>query len=500
MKFLSPNGALLESGFFGKCEHFPRTPHPTVIGHDGFGMYRPNSESSVNVAKDILKKTKKVEDMSNSRAFICKTPIDKELSKAAFSVVSETNTSTTAREDTFAEVKPFLTIESIQPRIGTKNDEETDGFHLPPIVAKDYEINKPLKNRQHGHKLLRFEESVGEEQSLAATDDSGHISYHHRTSRENVPVAGFDEVCKPRSDNSFDFIRPQSRSIISRDGTAVTSDGSYIMERIASGKWCECFDVELNKLLCSECDCVGFHDKKCSVGRSSSRLGLCPNCGKPVRRNRRSYRQSRETSTTQRDNERRRTCSRESMGRRSRSQVRPNMFNQERMYNATDEDYRDVEQIIYNDEGSISQEDEFDEELEMRRQNAKPWPTYDPEIHKAAYCGALGEARGKRMRKIHQDTIEDTLMQQTVTRPFVFSYYRLLPFRRKRDTGLEPLAKPREIEDIRIKNGMKHIFGDVNVDNFYTKSRNSKFLTKKSNKFRSTDIRTQVELTNHSPI
>jgi hypothetical protein len=99
--------------------------------------------------------------------------------------------------------------------------------------------------------------------------------------------------------------------------------------------------------------------------------------------------------------------------------------------------------------------------------NDKPYPVLNPDIHKEAYIAALQAARMKGKQNLEDFEIDEMKM---LRRPNVFSYIPLLPLNDKNKMkyiGIRPdnSTKPKKGQF------MKHIFGDIQVDDFYPRLR-----------------------------
>ncbi|XP_062606719.1 uncharacterized protein LOC134268478 [Saccostrea cucullata] len=87
----------------------------------------------------------------------------------------------------------------------------------------------------------------------------------------------------------------------------------------------------------------------------------------------------------------------------------------------------------------------------------------NPAIHRDAYIRALQDARSKYFRK----TLPDSL----VTEPYKFSYFDV--------TNKNERGKPPKERDFRNYVGMKRIFGDIRLDDYYSLRYTGKYISKK---------------------
>jgi hypothetical protein len=127
---------------------------------------------------------------------------------------------------------------------------------------------------------------------------------------------------------------------------------------------------------------------------------------------------------------------------------------------AIDEDYMDLDSIIYEDDGRYWSSGEESISPNSWYRHAHPFPLVNPDVHKLVYMQALKAARLQGSKKKLED------IDEMIRRPNVFSYIPLLPIKGKaqpEDLGLRPYRsnKPKKGQL------MKHIFGDVKLDDFY---------------------------------
>ncbi|XP_052251589.1 uncharacterized protein LOC127858453 [Dreissena polymorpha] len=102
----------------------------------------------------------------------------------------------------------------------------------------------------------------------------------------------------------------------------------------------------------------------------------------------------------------------------------------------------------------------------IKYKHAQPYPLVDPNIHKFVYMQAINAVQLNAIANAGDDYKFDEI--EKLRRPHVFSYIPLLKRKVTNDTvarsiGLRPVKSPK------IRNGqyMRHIFGDINPDDFY---------------------------------
>ncbi|KAK3602658.1 hypothetical protein CHS0354_024981 [Potamilus streckersoni] len=309
------------------------------------------------------------------------------------------------------------------------------------------------------------------EDDMHSDISTGTIRYHHRTSEDSVPDAGFVIPKTPKPLTEFekqDLERFEREIALGNRGLSATTklttteslislpdSNSFIIQRM-SGQFCECSPGER---------------------RTAVNPDICVSCGKKIRKGTLSSLMTTDDSDTPSSVQRPTHGIKRSISRQSKPNEHSHLSR-----TMTDEDYLDIEKIIQEDEGnyfnSEADEDVFEDvdgddatlSSVRRFREAKPFPTVDPEIHKEAYLRALQEARGKRLARIKK--FEDFEEGFKLRRPNLFSYFPLWPIASEKceqcghviglraDQGNIPKS---------IKNGklMKHIFGDVKVDDYY---------------------------------
>lgn len=305
-------------------------------------------------------------------------------------------------------------------------------------------------------------------------DELGHIKYHHRGMYDSVPSGGFDipssqsrhNTNKSFTENSSLRDHEKSKSRLSSDDVSlgIPETPSMIIARINnSDHWCQCEDVDMSTIRCSECHIVGGHEKWCIHSRSSSKQGICPECGKPIKRknirgssykHQKSRRGSKASKSEELDDKRVRFDDENDNDEQRRLDL----------IRKTDEDYMaGVDDILYDEHkyGRMWTPTTEDEEQEKPKR-------VDPNIHRDAYLRALLEVKNKQLKKISE--VDEHFFASRICRPHVFSYFRLRPQQAKHNAMSEPVSiglKPDTSRGIPPRKGMKHIFGKVKVDDFY---------------------------------
>ncbi|WAR16289.1 hypothetical protein MAR_030883 [Mya arenaria] len=356
----------------------------------------------------------------------------------------------------------------------------TDGLDDPlltqPLVREaamlDYTRgvpgSRPRAGRQRERLKLRHHNDSSTGSAQTDRPGSGHLRYHHRAEEDSVPDPGF-EIPPTPSDMSLSLSlsnesqgeaasrqtegrsRKQSktgRSVItnSDDTTIKFSDGdaSEARSRISnlpSGK------------TTSFCRCVS------NLREVSFTRNVCKTCGKPY------YISDSGSAATKTqydyDTSRRSVSLRNKMLQQGGGKVT------RKSKNFSDEDYMDFD--LNEDQYLSSDDDEFPGHFDdsptswYRYKHAQPYPLVDPDTHKIVYLKALHAAQIKALQRSEEE------LDEKLRRPNVFSYIPLL--KRMSVDGVTPRAIGiRPDKPVKIKNGqfMKHIFGDIKPEDFYT--------------------------------
>lgn len=314
--------------------------------------------------------------------------------------------------------------------------------------------------------------------------ESGHLRYHHRGDEDSVPYPGFEMPPTPSAleiremerleaekrelqrqielGNVFDNSSSKGApgSIIS-DDASLTLASEQVKSRasgLTSGKhsFCRCSsylrELSVTHTTCNTCGKILRQGSEAGCSRESTRLG----------KGRVDY-----------DN-----ASRSSLGSLA-SKSRQKMLLEGRrgkIKTVTDEDYMDLDSIIHEDETYYYSDNETasvsrGRSSELRYKNAKPFPLVDPEIHKIVYIKALQAAQYQKKPLV--------VGEQRLRKPHVFSYFHLWPFAAKRNPTAGNIGIHPE-ESFLPKKGkiMKHIFGNVKLDDYYPAAQ-SEFKAKK---------------------
>ncbi|KAL4217751.1 hypothetical protein ACF0H5_022491 [Mactra antiquata] len=371
-------------------------------------------------------------------------------------------------------------------------------------IIDDFPIKRPHAGRMRERRLPSIPTDRTSARSTSTyRPGSGHLRYHHRIDEDSVPNQGFEIPPTPFDDvmSYLDPLTPvpgketdsysrsskgQPDSSLSDDASLNLTDGktSGMKSRRSvltsdPGGLCRCpshlREVSFERNICRTCG------KAFNSGTNESDVGGSRLSDSDVDGSRLSGSDvgggSRVTTKTKRQskNESGASSSKMSLSQRITSQQQQQQQREEARMNqrskaCTDEDYMDLNSIIHEDDGHYFSGDD-DEEFSVeqspvswfRYRHALPLPLIDPDIHKLAYLRALKEAKLKHTFLSEDFDLEET---PTLRRATVFSYIPLLPYRAKeppKNIGLRP-------DDSNApKKGqfMKHIFGDVNPDDFY---------------------------------
>lgn len=314
---------------------------------------------------------------------------------------------------------------------------------------------------------------------------SGHLRYHHRGEDDTVPYPGFEIPPTPTAEELAEMERIENEKIIQE---LEEEEKRHMEKMVAEGK---VFDVDRSSKPLTDEDSVSLSEnismtiRSLSGKRSFCRCPtdirilassqVCKHCGKAIDRySLKGEHKSRNGLDSEFPFSR-------SMGMTSRNS-REKMLNDrklnQRVHTRTvsDEDYMDLESIIQDDDARYWTSDD---ELEgtshatttsslRRLRNAKPYPLVNPDLHKEVYLRALNEVQYREINKNNETRFDGF---KKLRRPHVFSYYQLWPFAGKcegcgNDLGIRP---DNSFPDKKPKQGqlMKHIFGDVKVEDYY---------------------------------
>ncbi|KAK6167485.1 hypothetical protein SNE40_021501 [Patella caerulea] len=344
--------------------------------------------------------------------------------------------------------------------------------------------------------------------------DIGILRYHHRQDSDIIPVPQnspekfYDEFKensmkyryqlssasdkssskRPSREQSFDFVREDVSSSFSRETTFGESPSNF-MSRLQSASWCECSNVDISRLRCSECLKIGGHQRWCV-----SKLGVCPQCGKAVKSTMSIIgegRLSRSPSFTLMKGGRGKSSTiSANYERNALSSLKPQSSELKVRFSDTDE----VRSISPMDAMSISDQfvdERYDEVaisgaetkvvkrfndvlLENKPQKVFKKSLFDADIHKAAYELALSDSRVMKYKK-------DKNLSRSLNNSLsgtLFSYFPKLRYPASRSVAADTIGLRDPDENkrskVKVKKAMKHIFGKVKVDDYYPKTKDSK--------------------------
>lgn len=287
---------------------------------------------------------------------------------------------------------------------------------------------------------------------------------------------------------------------ISRETTLSGFESPDFMSRLRSASWCECPEHARNESRCGECRKVIGHEKWCV-----SRNTICQSCGKAFKRK---YSQlerkssfgtmpasgmviSNVPTSGSPSKNRHQNCSPtkvsvDSSSSRTRTEnlVREASENRVRFHEDGKVVYPQWE--TFPDSGVEEDKDEDDKprgstheadksKKEVAEKNVKSYITsLDSNVHRVAYDLALADAKVKEMLQKKKKNSKNPQHPKG----FYFSYFPLL--KRRRPPLLSGLVSPtlppetiglradsREGKRLKVKKGLKHILGDVKLEDYY---------------------------------
>ncbi|XP_067666016.1 uncharacterized protein [Haliotis asinina] len=504
----NPYRYLFGKGYLQRCEHVPPAPHPTMLG-----VSPPNTPASDDgrffdtaiLNRDALPREKKNRFQLPPMFENDKQKADKDgrfLPLVSENTFLTTNPPMSKDRKRAAEGRlslPTLTNET-RSMIGRNTDRSRsmsqdgggelnrkgsytlgDSTHYSGRGSDTTNRNgnerrtKKPKGASTNHPGI---EAWGEQDEIPG----GTVKYKHGKKDDWAKYAGqsspFKEYVRETPNTkelSFEFHRKGTFSLsppephsISRETTLTTPD-SFIFSRIGSANWCECPDVDTAFLRCKECFQTGRHEKWCV-----SKMGLCPQCGKPVRRKHsRGHLERQRTRTPSRTPDKtatdltsashnRRECS--SKRKEGDHKVR---FSEQNSF--VKESKQGQGGILKHDTGnSLSYREKIEISVKKKQRNKHnpALPKVDPNIHKQAYLLALADARIRKMKK------DPFALENSNKRPY-FSYFPLY-----KHPGYRPpqnlqlgIRKENESKKVKIKKGMKHILGDIQLSDYYPPAR-----------------------------
>ncbi|XP_048237523.1 uncharacterized protein LOC124146900 [Haliotis rufescens] len=504
----NPYRYLFGKGYLQRCEHSPPAPHPTMLAFSP-----PNTPASEDgrffdtavLNKDTLprgnknrfqlppmfEKDKQIhgEDgrflplVSENTFLTTNPPVSKERKRAAegrLSLPSLTNEKRSmigrngelgGRSRSLSQDGSGVLNRNGSYTLGDGNHYDRRGSDTKSRNGDERRKKKPKEAFTHPSGI----ELWGEEDQMTG----GTIKYKHGKKDDWAKYAGqsspFKENIRENSnsrDLSFEFHRRGTFSLsppgplsISRETTLTTPD-SFLFLRINSANWCECPDVDTALLRCKECFQTGGHEKWCV-----SKMGLCPQCGKPVRRKHAHGRLDRHRTNTplpspdktatdlSSTSHNRRECS--SKRKDGDHKVR---FSEQNTF--VKENKKDQGGILKHDTDvktlSYREKLEITMKTKQRNKHNPALPKVDPNVHKQAYMLALADARIKKMKR------DPWALENSNKRPY-FSYFPLY-----KHPGYKPpqnlqlgIRKEDESKKVKIKKGMKHILGDIKLSDYY---------------------------------
>ncbi|XP_055957626.1 uncharacterized protein LOC130010513 [Patella vulgata] len=340
------------------------------------------------------------------------------------------------------------------------------------------------------------------------------LRYHHRQDSDILPVPQnspdkFDDEFKENGmkyrhqlnsasdkssskrtsrEQSFDFVREDVSSSYSSETTFGESPSNF-MSRLQSASWCECSNVDLSRLRCSECLKIGGHQRWCV-----SKLGICSQCGKAVKSTMSiigERRLSRSPSFTLRKGSRGNSSTvTANYERNALSSLKPQSSELKVRFSDTD-DVRSIspmdvmainDQFVdeVNDEVTISEaetkvvEKFIDVPLGNKPKKVFKKSLFDANIHKAAYELALSDSRVMKYKK---DKNLSRSLNNSVSGS-LFSYFPKLRYPASRSVAADTIGLRDPDENkrskVKVQKAMKHIFSKVKVDDYYPKMKDSK--------------------------
>ena len=324
-------------------------------------------------------------------------------------------------------------------------------------------------------------------------DISGHLRYHHRSDEDSVPDPGFEIPPTPSVEERLQLEREEQarkdaeRKELERQGDKVNAlieesvDADYLesLSDDTSLRFTEARSARSSRHrvrpTLSSISRKSFCRCPSDTRESSFMKSTCLICGKEIIYG--NVRRSRESSISQNEADGTSMLSPSSVSNRSRQQMLDKA--RERVKSkgksVSDEDYMDLESIIHEDDGRYWSSDEDDYEAQymtrsamVRYRNAKPFPLVDPNLHRLAYINALREAR---LRSAMESEDEFDPMEK-FRHPYTFSYFPLLSNLKTQNGGQSNIGIRASDDTVDIKQGqfMRHIFGDIDPDNFYPRS------------------------------
>ncbi|XP_046562807.1 uncharacterized protein LOC124271692 [Haliotis rubra] len=461
----NPYRYLFGKGYLQRCEHVPPAPHPTMLGASPPKHTCVRRRKKIPSSRQIHQCPKKGRGLLEGRLSLPSLTNDRR------SMIGRNDgRSRSMSQDGGGELN-----RKGSNTFGDSNHYDRRGSDATNRNGTERRRKKKPKEAFSNPSGI---EAWGEEDEIPG----GTVKYKHGKKEDWAKYAGqsspFKEYKRETSNSrelSFEFHRrgtfslsPPDPHSISRETTLTTPD-SFIFSRVDSANWCECPDVDTAFLRCKECFQTGRHEKWCV-----SKMGLCPQCGKPVRR-----KHSRGHLDRQRTNPPSRTPDKTatdltsaSHNRRECSSKRTEgdhkvRFNEQNSFVKESKQGRggilkhDTDQTL-----SYREKIEISMKKKQRNKHNPALPKIDPNVHKQAYMLALADARIRKMKK-------DPFAFENSNKRSYFSYFPLY-----KHPGYKPpqnlqlgIRKEDESKKVKIKKGMKHILGDIQLSDYYPPAR-----------------------------
>ncbi|XP_041360478.1 uncharacterized protein LOC121376771 isoform X2 [Gigantopelta aegis] len=481
----NPYQHLFTRGYFNRCPHATRAPHPTLTDFNSSTL--PSDDELFDT--DILNKDAQLPSVNkrNPKHFKIPPTFEKQNVGADGSLLPLVS------ERTFVGVQ-------VGKRKGKGKGNKKNITELPPLspgrndlVVKGDEQRRKQRIPRPGHskRSQNYDEQTGNdvEESRGKLLDvhipsefdswkedsdlvTANLKYQHRnkSGKYNMPGIGDDFYANnetisggkrnrhKRTAGGFDPNRQGSYSIspsgscsLSRGSSLTTPSPSqdFMMTVMKTSTWCECQDVDPDKLRCTECYCIGRHEKWCI-----SKVQVCPTCGKAVKIRHAHSHKKRSTDISGSFHS---FCNNQEL-KNEEQIVSADQAEEERKVKFADE---------LNDYVSISGDELSAGGRKVKGDNSlldkkKPLPAISPNIHKRAYLLALSDSVVKRLRK-------NSELFSRQGKGTYFSYFPLYKHK-----NYNPPVKcglgisPRDEGDIKkVKKGMKHVLGDIKMADYY---------------------------------
>ncbi|XP_067667577.1 uncharacterized protein [Haliotis asinina] len=301
--------------------------------------------------------------------------------------------------------------------------------------------------------LGHWSEDEGEEEDV----DEDKIP-ETRTVEVLVKYNGSSEQCRDKQKSleiTVDIPRPYSitsSATASRETLTISPDG--YSSRVNVDKWCSCLYIDPNLVECRECCMTGGHELWCI-----SRAGICGDCGKPVEVGGsfiKSPSKIRPSLTSSSHNSA--TCSGKHRTTVERTEDLTPTLKTEKKKKKSKKVDTGTNQLTA---AEATERGRSRASTRRRiRSGTNPSATpIDPNIHRQAYLLALADAGFKKWKK-------DPWMHYTNNRRY-FSYFPAWKNPRSEEEDVPKIGIRGDDRKLKIKDGMKHIFGPVKVSDYY---------------------------------